>query len=414
MSIRHFDTEFVRGQFPAFAEPSLAGWAFFENAGGSYPCHQVVDRLRHFYEQTKVQPYGAYPASRLAGAAMDEAYVRLANLLNVGDDEVHFGPSTSQNTYVLSHAFRGMWRTGDEIIVTNQDHEANSGAWRRLDEFGMVVREWQVEPSTGRLELNTLRRLLSDRTRLVAFPHCSNVIAEINPVAEITAMAHAAGAQVVVDGVAYAPHGLPDVRALGVDVYLFSLYKTFGPHLGLMCVRRELLDRLTPQCHFFNATIPRKRMVPAGPDHAQIAAALGVAEYCDAVYEHHFGDSVEDPVKGRMIHDLFRARETTLLTPLLKWLRAREDVRIVGPADAQHRAPTVSILPLRRPMAEVMLGLERHQIMAGSGHFYAVRALEAMGIPIVPGVLRMSFVHYTSPAEIDQLIAALDEALSAR
>lgn len=146
--------------------------------------------------------------------------------------------------------------------------------------------------------------------------------AVINPVAEITAKAHAVGAHVVVDGVAYAPHGFPDVSALDVDVYLFSLYKTYGPHQGLMCVRRALLDRLTPQGHFFNSGFPRKRLIPAGPDHAQIAAATGIADYFDAVHAHHFDEYVEDGEKGRVIHDLFRAREISLLTPLLDWLRS--------------------------------------------------------------------------------------------
>jgi selenocysteine lyase/cysteine desulfurase len=304
-----------------------------------------------------------------------------------------------------------MWQAGDEIIVTNQDHEANSGVWRRLDEFGLIVTEWQVDRETGRLDLAELERLLSDRTRLVAFPHCSNVIADINPVAEITAKAHAVGAHVVVDGVAYAPHGFPDVSALDVDVYLFSLYKTYGPHQGLMCVRRALLDRLTPQGHFFNSGFPRKRLIPAGPDHAQIAAATGIADYFDAVHAHHFDEYVEDGEKGRVIHDLFRAREISLLTPLLDWLRARDDVRIIGPDNAEQRAPTVSILPLRRPIADVMIELQRHKIMAGSGHFYAVRTLQGMGIDPSAGLLRISFVHYTTPAEVNRLIEALDEAL---
>ena len=117
------DLNFVRAQFPAFSEPHLQGWAFFENAGGSYACKQVIEKLERYYRETKLQPYGVYPASARAGEAMDESYRRLAGYLNVGEDEVHFGPSTSQNTYVLAHAFRGMWAEGDEVIVTNQDHE---------------------------------------------------------------------------------------------------------------------------------------------------------------------------------------------------------------------------------------------------------------------------------------------------
>ena len=142
------DTDFVRDQFPAFAEPSLDGWAYFENAGGSFTCKQVIERLTGFYTRTKVQPHFPFPASKAAGAAMEESYRRLAGYLNVSDDEVHFGPSTSQNTYVLERALRSLWREGDEIVVSNQDHEANAGAWRRLADTGIVVKEWRIDPAT--------------------------------------------------------------------------------------------------------------------------------------------------------------------------------------------------------------------------------------------------------------------------
>ena len=262
-------------QFPAFSEPTLDGWAFFENAGGSYTCSQVIDRLTAFYTKTKVQPFQPYPTSEAAAAAMEEAYVQFAGYLGVGVDEVHLGPSTTQNTYVLERALRSLWHEGDEIVVSNQDHEANVGVWRRLADTGIVIKEWRIDPRTGALSLSALDDLLTSKTRMVAFPHCSNVVAAINPVAEITARAHAAGAIAVVDGVAWAPHGLPDVGALGADIYLFSLYKTWGPHLGLMTVGRELLDAMANQGHFFKADDPRKRLLPAGPDHGQIAASAG-------------------------------------------------------------------------------------------------------------------------------------------
>src|SRR3546814_8039687 len=178
---------FVRAQFPAFSEPSLKDWAFFENAGGSYACAPVVERLTLFYRETKVQPYGPFPASARAGEEMDEARARLAGYLNVATDEVHFGPSTSQNSYVLAQAFRQMLRPGDEIVVTNQDHEANSGAWRRLAESGISVHEWAIDPESGRLDLRELDRLLSEKTKLVAFPHCSNIVAHLNPAAASSA-----------------------------------------------------------------------------------------------------------------------------------------------------------------------------------------------------------------------------------
>ncbi|TWT35356.1 Cysteine desulfurase [Posidoniimonas corsicana] len=408
---RPLDTDFVRAQFPAFSEASLQGWAFFENAGGSYACGRAVDRLRDYYTRNKVQPYGAYPASRTAGELMDEAYRRFAVLLNAGEHELHFGPSTSQNTYVLARAFESVLQPGDEVVVTNQDHEANSGVWRQLARTGCIIKEWRVDPSTGRLDVEELDDLLSDRTRLVTVPHCSNIVAEINPIAETVARCHGVGARVVVDGVAYAPHGLPDLGELGADVYLFSLYKTYGPHQGLMYVRDELLQELTPQCHYFNAGTPRKRMTPAGPDHAQISAAAGVADYIDAVYSHHFEAPSAAALVGRAVHDLFRDHERRLLTVQLDWLESRDDVRVLGPVDASRRAPTVSIIPLRRQPIEVLASLEQRKIMAGLGHFYAQRLLEAMGVSPAPGIVRLSFVHYTSREEIDQLIIALDEAL---
>ena len=405
------DSRFVRSQFPAFSEPSLQGWAFFENAGGSYTCKQVVDRLHHFYTRTKVQPYGPYPAAQQGGAAMDESYQRLAGYLNVHPDEVNLGPSTTQNTYVLANAFRAGWSDGDEIIVTNQDHEANSGAWRRLADRGIVVKEWSVNADSGMLDLADLDNLLGDKTRLVAFPHCSNIVAHINPVDEICAKVKAAGAVSVVDGVSFAGHALPDVDALGADVYLFSMYKTFGPHQGLMVVRKPVFDALENQSHFFNDGLVHKKLVPAGPDHAQVAAAAGVAEYMDAVHAHHFPGSNATPAeRGQQLHTLFQQHEQTLLQPLLDYLDARNDTRILGPADASIRAATVAVEVQGDPAA-LAAKLAEHKVMCWSGNFYAYRLVEAMGLNPESGALRLSFVHYTTREEMDQLLAALDRTL---
>jgi selenocysteine lyase/cysteine desulfurase len=272
------DTDFVRAQFPAFAVPALQGQAFFENAGGSYTCAQVIARLTRFYHERKVQPYAPYEASQLGGAEMDEARVRLAAMMGVDTDEVSFGPSTSANTYVLAQAFRQWLPQGSAIVVTNQDHEANTGVWRRLADAGVEVREWQIDPQTGHLDPAALAPLLADgKVRLVAFPHCSNVVGEINPVAEICAMARAAGAFTCVDGVSYAPHGFPDIPTLGADIYLFSAYKTYGPHQGIMVIRRACgmtcpIRRITSTAKrcingspLPGRTMPRSRPVPAWP-----------------------------------------------------------------------------------------------------------------------------------------------------
>ncbi|MDV3352480.1 aminotransferase class V-fold PLP-dependent enzyme [Leptothoe sp. LEGE 181152] len=405
------DSQFIRSQFPAFAEPSLDGWGFFENAGGSYTCRQVISHLNDYYTQTKVQPYYNYPAAQKAGAAMDEAYRQLAAYLNVSEDDVHFGPSTTQNLYVLAHAFREIWHEGDEIILSNQDHEANAGFWRRLEKTGIVIKEWRIAPETGRLNPDHLDTLLSDRTRLLAFPHCSNVIGHTNPVAEIVSKVKTADICVVVDGVAHAPHGLPDIRALGVDIYLFSLYKTWGPHLGLMTIKKEIMDKLPNQGHSFNAHSARKKMLPAGPDHAQIAAAVGVTQYLDTVYEHHFSEAVNHAEKGRQLKKLFQEHEKSLLKPLLEWLRQRDDISIIGPDDPALRAPTVSVVPKKKSIDEICAVLAEKKLMVGQGNFYSMRPLAEMNIPVDTGVLRLSFLHYTIEDEISQLINGLAAAL---
>ena len=401
------DTDFVRRQFPAFSEPSLEGWAFFENAGGSYVCHQVIDRLTRFYRQRKMQPYGPAEPTRLGGEEMDEARTRLAAMLNVDADELSFGPSTTANTYTLAQAFRQEGR-GGAIVVSQQDHEANSGPWRRLADDGVEIREWPVDPETGRLNPDALAPLL-DGARLVAFPHASNVVGEINDVAAICARVHAAGAVACVDGVSYAPHGLPDVAALGADIYLFSAYKTYGPHQGLLVVRRALSERLPNQAHHFNAGDPAKRFTPAGPDHAQVAACAGIADYFDALAAHH-GASGGPADRTARVHDLMRAHEIVLTQPLLDWVARSNSVRLIGPADAAERAPTVA-LGLGSPVAPVAADLARHGIIASGGDFYAHRPLEALGVDPAQGVLRLSLVHYTTSDEVDRLISALDRVL---
>ena len=404
------DIDFVRSRFPAFAQPSLQDQAFFENAGGSYTCQPVIDRLFRFYHERKVQPYGGYEAARLGGEEMDEARTRLAALMGVETDELSFGPSTTQNTYVLANAFRQWMRPGEAIIVTNQDHEANTGPWRRLDDDGIEVREWKIDPDTGHLDPEGLVNLLDEKVRLVCFPHCSNVVGEINPVAEITATAHAAGAFVCVDGVSYAPHGLPNVEELGADIYLFSSYKTYGPHQGVMVMRRALGMTLPNQGHYFNGDSLYKRFTPAGPDHAQVAASAGMADYFDELHAHHGLAGNTPAAKMAVVHDLMRDHETDLLQPLLDYLGSKNSVRLLGPRRADNRAPTVAV-DVGSDAFELSEKLAPLGIMAGGSDFYAVRALEAMGVDPAKGVLRLSFVHYTSKAEIDKLLEALEKVL---
>jgi selenocysteine lyase/cysteine desulfurase len=403
------DLDFVRQQFPAFSEPSLQGQAFFENAGGSYMCQQVIDRFHTIFHERKLQPYYAFKASADLGNEMDQAHQRMARYLNVPTDEVMFGPSTSQNTYVLAQALLARMSPGDGIIVSGQEHEANAGVWRRLTSHGMRVLVWEADPITGQLDLNTLASLLDDRITMVAMTHCSNLVAEINPVRKVADMVHDANAILLVDGVSYCPHGLPDIDAIGADIYLFSSYKTYGPHQGVMVIRKSAHAALEPQSHYFNRDVPSKWMTPAGPDHVQIAAANGMLDYFDALDHHHGG--TDDAMRPRRVETLFHQAERDNLRVLLDYLGNRNDLRLLGPNDPDNRAPTVSFTSSRLSATDIGQKLAARNIMAGVGDFYAVRLLETMGVSPEDGAVRLSFVHYTSRDEINQAIAALDDIL---
>ncbi|HIK79616.1 MAG TPA: aminotransferase class V-fold PLP-dependent enzyme [Porticoccaceae bacterium] len=401
------DIDFVKKQFPAFSEPTLKDFAHFENAGGSYACGQMINALHHYYTATKVQPYYGFEPSVGAGMQMTNARERMASWLNVAADEVHFGVSTSQNSYVVSQALREHLEVGDEVIVTDQDHEANIGVWRRLEAAGIVIREWQVNPETAELEDEGLDALLNEKTRVVAFTHCSNIVGSINPVRKWADKIHAVGALVFVDGVSYAGHGLPDVDALGVDIYFFSLYKVYGPHLGVMVMREALNKALPNQGHFFNVESATSRFTPAGPDHAQIASVNGVIDYFETIDAHHFGDSDESSSKTNRVGALLHRAEIGNLEPLLGFLKQRKGVHLIGKTVAKERAPTLSFTVDGADPADVAAKLAEQRIGIANGNCYAYRLMDALGIPPDQGVVRVSFVHYTSKEEVNRLIEAL-------
>jgi cysteine desulfurase family protein (TIGR01976 family) len=407
-----FAIDFVRRQFSVFQAPEIADWAFFENAGGAYAPRQVVDRLIHFCKYTKVQPYGPFPASAAAGDAMDEGYRAMADLLNAEVDEVTLGPSTTMNCYILAQAIRPLLKPGDEIIVTNQDHEANIGCWRRLSEWGAIIREWQIDPASGELNITDLEALVNARTRLVCFTLCSNIVGSMNDVSAVCKLAHDVGALAIGDGVSFAPHRLVDVRKTDLDIYLFSAYKTFGTHVGVMWGRPAVMAQLQPQGHYFNDDKPHYRFNPAGPLHAEIAALAGIVEYIDSLYNHHFGETAADfRERARQVYDLFALHETRLANRLLDALRQMPGVRIIGRpvAETGRRAATISFVHRGMPSEEITRRLAACRIAARHGHFYALRCLEALGIedPETSGVVRISLVHYNNDDDVTRLIDCL-------
>ena len=408
--MKDFDLNFVRSQFYAFdGDNPLSQKAFFENAGGSFPCKFVVDKLTKFYETTKVQPYGYFNGSIEAGEEMDKSIEKLAQLLRIPTKNLHVGPSTSQNTYVLANALRLSKIRRKAIIVSNQDHESNTGVWRNLANQGFEIREWGVRPD-GILYLDDLKQLVDSSVCMIAFPHVSNIIGQVNPVKEICTLAKEAGAFTCVDGVSYAPHGIPQINDFNPDIYLFSSYKTFGPHLGVMYVSNNLASELESQCHYFNKEFPNKRFTPAGPDHAQVSALGGMYDYFEAFSNNHLDEklSLDSSING--INKLISGQEKKILKPLLDFLKTKKEVRLLGSYEVEDRVPTVAIV-IKKSNIALAKELNELNISIGVGDFYAVRLLEALDVDTHEGVVRLSFVHYTSGSDVEKLISGLDRHL---
>ncbi len=415
MNASALDQDWVRSQFPQLSDDP--GFVFCANAGGSFVALPVIELMEHYNRHTRVQPYSAFGPSEEAGRAMDRARQCWAQALNLDTAELTIGPSTSINTYVFANACGEAWGPGDEIVVCQQDHESNVGVWRnKAKARGATVREWPVDPVTGLLDPEDLYPLLNDNTRWVFFTHCSNIIGTVNPVADIVAgIRQRCPARVGVDAVAYAPHHLPDIHALGVDAYFFSLYKVFGPHQGIMAVRADLHPELQPQSHYFLKTDTHKWLNPAGPQHAQVAACAGVIDYFSALHQHH-GGAENTPLPQQMdaVHKLLAAHESALAEPLLAFLNARSDIRLLGKPSTLggDRGATIAFQPLGRPAAEVAAAMQAQGIGTEAGHFYAQRLLSALDIAPDAGVVRLSLVHYNTPADAERILAALERALA--
>lgn len=399
------DSEFVRAQFP-----NIGDWAFFENAGGTFVPSAVSDRVHDYMRRNQVQPGAPYPASAEAMERLERGHRALAEMIGADAQELVIGHSTTMNVYVLSRALRPLFQPGDEIIVTNLDHEANSGAWRRLADEGITVKEWRIDPSTASLDgLERLEPLLSDRTRLVCVTWCSNITGAISDMEEIVRAAHDIGAWVCADAVALAPHRALELGKSGVDFCLFSLYKLYGPHLGALFGKRERLLAAESQNHFFLP--PAFALQPGGYQHETVASIEGIVEYVEQVHAHHFADRGQSrPQRYAETFDLFARHEDAISAPLLEYLSARRDIRIIGPgtADRRIRVPTISFVADGREASELPEILGRRGLGIGSGHFYAKRCIDALGLD---GVTRISMAHYNTREEVERLIQELDIAL---
>ena len=402
----------IRAEFPALQNDCV----YLDNAGGSLVLRRVADRIRDYLLTSSVQLGASYAQSQDAGARVMAARRSVAELINAPhDDEVVMGGSTTSLMFQLTQALRPGIRQGDEIIVTNSDHEANIGGWTRLEEAGAVLRIWEVNRETLALELDDLDRLLSPRVKWVAMTHTSNILGSVNPVAEVARRVHAAGARLCVDAVAYAPHRLVDVQASDADVYVFSFYKVFGPHYAVMWVQRDLLLALPSLNHYFIGTevIPYK-LQPGNVNYELSYGCVGINDYLTDV-GGSLGCAGSARQKMQAAFDAFEQHEDALAERLLAYLRGKAGVRIVGlpssTAKPGARVPTVSFVVAGQHSEAIVLHMDRFGIGIRFGDFYAKRLIEALGLDGHGGVVRVSMAHYNTLDEIDRLVRHLDEVI---
>ncbi len=398
----------IRHAFPALSGDTV----FLENAGGSQVPAVVADRIRDYMLSSYVQLGAGYPLSEVATRTVDEAHDFVRLLFNGRDGEVILGPSTSALLHMLAGCYAKTLSPGDEVVVAEIGHEANVGPWKSLERVGVELRWWRMDRDTCESPLDALAGLLTDRTALVAFPHVSNLLGGILDVGEITRMAHDAGARVVVDGVAYAPHRAVDVAAWDVDVYAYSTYKVYGPHMGAMWANRDTLAELEGPNHFF---IPADELPYAfelgGVSHEGCAGILGLRDYLAGLAGVAEPSSLDREAVERAF-DLMTACELPLQARLVEYLQARDDVRIVGPDHGgPSRVGTVSFVHAEKSSREITEAVDRSGVAIRHGHMYAYHLCEALGLDPDDGVVRVSLVHYNTPEEIERLIDVLKRAM---
>ena len=402
----------IRAEFPALNTDMV----FLDNAGGSQVLARVADRIRDYLLNDNVQHGASYAPSQRATERVLAARRAIAELVNAPhDEEIVMGPATTALIGTLVEALRPSLKAGDEVIVTETDHESNIGAWARLADAGVVVKIWPVDRERLTLVLDDLDALLSPRTKWVTMTLASNVLGTVNPVAEVARRVHALGGRLCVDAVAYAPHRLVDVQALGADAVVFSFYKVFGPHYAMLWVRHELLLSLPSLNHFFIGTDDLPYKLQRGNVNYELSwGCAGIADYLSDIGTE-LGATGDRRSRMQAAFDAFARHEDALAERLLSWLREKPGVRIIGLPSftAGERVPTISFVVDGLQSEHIVRQVDQHNIGIRFGDFYARRLIEALDLQAQGGVVRVSIAHYNTMDEIDRLLTALDHAIEA-
>lgn len=408
-----FDPQPLRAEFPALARTQDGRpVVFLDGPGGTQVPQRVIDAVVDYYRESNANDGGAFATSEASDAIVAEAHRAVADLLGAGSAaEIKFGYNMTTLTFHVSRSIAASFAPGDEILVTTLDHEANVSPWRAIAaDRGLVVRTVEIDPSECTLDLADLAAKLSPRTRLVAVGYASNAVGTINPVKRIVELAHAAGALTYIDAVHYAPHGPIDVRELGTDFLVTSVYKWFGPHLGALYGRAEILDALPA----YKVRPAHDRFETGTQNFEAIAGALAAVEYLRSVGVRSgstgavAGASRRDELLGSMT--AIAGYERDLSRRFLSEISGIPGLRVWGiaePGRVAERTPTFALTfdgVSPRAAAEA---LGRQGIYAWDGDFYAQGLIERLGLFAGGGVLRLGIVHYTTAEEVDRTIEAI-------
>src|SRR5438552_186213 len=408
-----FDVSWVREQFPSL-QLKVNGQqaAFLDGPAGTQVPRQVVDAVQKYFLEANANTYGAFLTSRRANDTISAARAAMADLFNCSPEEVVFGQNMTTITLGLARAIGRELKPGDEILLTVLDHDANYSPWKTLEEKGVVIRTVDIRESDCTLDLDDLKSKLSAKTKLVAVGYASNAIGTINPVAEITSLAHAAGAMSFIDAVHYAPHGPMDVKALDCDFLVCSPYKFFGPHMGTLYGKRQHLERFRPY-----KVRPATDAVPECWETGTQVQELIAGIHAAVEYLAELGRRCDPSAKIRR-EALLRAYRSTvayersLVTRLIEGLLAISGLRFFGITDPQRfseRCSTVSFRLAKGTPTEAATFLGDRGIFTWDGNFYALNLTERLGVEELGGVLRVGLVQYNTINEVDRLLNALHE-----
>src|SRR5213082_431703 len=393
----------IRKDFPAL-ERTHNGYpvAYFDGPGGTQVPRAVVEAMNDYLYQHNANTHWAYPTSEETDAIIDSARNVLADFLNASPAEIVFGANMTTLTFYLARAFARKYGTDDEIMVTELDHHANIAPWRTLEkERGVKVRMVKMIPEMGELDWDDFSRQLTRHTKLVAVGAASNAIGTINDVKRAGEMAHYVGARVFVDAVHYAPHQLIDVRDWNCDFLACSAYKFYGPHIGILWGRRDLLESFD-----FPKLIPAPDSAPERAEtgtqnHEGIAGAAAAVDF--------LASFAPGPTRRARLHAAFqqlRERGETLITQLWNGLREIERVRLYGPAPGTARTPTIAFTVNGVTSIEVAEKLAERGVFLSHGDFYAMTVVERLG-QAPHGLVRAGCACYTTPEEVDRLLAGV-------